>query len=362
MSVLATGVMVALVAGGGALLSANLYIQSARIQNRIRLELSEAFHMPTQIRKVSFTPWNGLQIRGVTTSPSENSPQLQTLPNTGSKTRGAVSPNSDSLQLSVRSFRARIALWPLFTRRTLQVEEIILDQPYLYWAQGVDGRWRWPQSDVAKRTERGSLPQRATEVSVQDTQVNTQPAAPEGEVALRGRKVRLNDGNVELLDSRGAKFATLGKIRFEGYQEDRNRYQGQLHIDAISIYQRLNLNKFSAALDWRPEAIRFTDGRASLGGGQIAVEYSVHPNEPGSPFEAHAHGDNVSLGEILESAGFRSDLAEGNITGDVTASGLLTEVTSRPGMDIFRFASPRCIAFRCCNRSVRRFVLTICAS
>ena len=91
---IALGVLLAIIAV--AVLGVNLYIQSAGTQARIQRGLGRALHTPVKIASLSFMPWYGLKLAGVTTQ-DENA--------------ATSSDNDNALQISAIS--ARIQLWRL---------------------------------------------------------------------------------------------------------------------------------------------------------------------------------------------------------------------------------------------------------
>ena len=61
------------------------------------------------------------------------------------------------------------------------------------------------------------------------------------------------------------------------------------------------------------------DGKGQLAGGKINLDYHLGIQEPGSPFSATCHVENVSLDELITQAGGRPGFASGRLRGDIKA-------------------------------------------
>jgi len=117
---LAAGVVFALCAV--ALIALNLYVQSVGAQGRIQQELSQRLGLPVRIHSVSFTPWGGLTLRGITIPDTEHA-------------------GTDFL--SAKAFELHGSISSLFSGN-LVIRKISLVRPYVSWPQDQNGRWRLP--------------------------------------------------------------------------------------------------------------------------------------------------------------------------------------------------------------------------
>ena len=80
------------------LIGVNLYVQSQGAQAKIQHELSRSLGVPLKIRRMSVTPWGGLELSGIT------------IPQTSS-----VGPKHF---LEAKTFQLRVRFVSLFSRRT----------------------------------------------------------------------------------------------------------------------------------------------------------------------------------------------------------------------------------------------------
>ena len=96
------------------------YIQSARSQERIQAQLSQALGMPLKLTNTSFSLWSGVRITGITI------------------------PQGSANFLEAGSFTASYRLLPLLIGK-FTIPEISVNAPKLVWKQDAKGKWRLPK-------------------------------------------------------------------------------------------------------------------------------------------------------------------------------------------------------------------------
>ena len=79
----------------------------------------------------------------------------------------------------------------------------------------------------------------------------------------------------------------------------------------------LVLTDFHSRFDYDGGSLDLPDGNGQLAGGTIQLKYHVETEEPGSPFKAAFHVEDVSLDELITQAGGRPKFAEGRLRGDI---------------------------------------------
>src|SRR5436189_1631268 len=127
LAVIALGALIGL--GAVVLLGVNLYVQSQGAQAKIQQELTRSLGVPLKIRSMSVTPWGGLELSGITI------PQIV-----------SVGPKNF---LQARTFRLRVRFLSLFSRR-LVIKDVSLVRPRVVWPQNTEGKWRLPDTRVAR--------------------------------------------------------------------------------------------------------------------------------------------------------------------------------------------------------------------
>jgi uncharacterized protein involved in outer membrane biogenesis len=216
LAVIALGALIGL--GAVVLLGVNLYVQSQGAQGKIQQELSRSLGVPLKIRSMSVTPWGGLELSGIT------------IPQT-------VSGGPKDF-LEARTFRLRIRFLSLFSRR-LVIKEVSLVDPKVVWLQNTEGKWRLPDTRVARPhtvsiNQTSPTPQMEPEIAL--VQTNTAPAVtheasvpsapkptvkdeppgrePKLAVAPEVRRLSVKNGDFTFLDQNGRLVASFGGVNF----------------------------------------------------------------------------------------------------------------------------------------------------
>ena len=343
-----SALVVALVLGCVLLLAANLYVQSQAVQQRIRRALSAALRMPVSVKKTTVTPWEGLRIDGITAHPEAADPPAPDHP-------VAVD------YLLASSFRVRFALWPLVTRGEIIIDEVLLDQPKVAWAQDDQGRWQLPPEHGISHKKTGprghSKPPRpaqsapspnAAQSPEPSEAVAAQPSPPtpaaassppletpvnkQEEVSLHSiEKIRLRHGNLDFLNSRRRQVGHFEEVDLDGRLADLQHASGTVGFDKASLPRiGLTLTKFQSDFTYAHDGgLALSNGHAQLAGGEVSADYHLRTDEPQSPFTVQCRLDNIGLGQLIREAGSRVKLIEGRVQGELHASGLSDDPESR---------------------------------
>ncbi len=333
--------VVALVFGSVLLLAANLYVQSQVVQQRIRHTLSAALRMPVSVKKTTITPWEGLRIDGITAHPE--SPESAVV----------ASPLPVDYLLA-SSFRVRFALWPLFTRGQVMIDEVLLDQPKVAWAQDGEGRWQFPTPPDSPHKKAGSrlklkpgLPTPETiPAASPDLVPNPPPAPPTTTPPLAAPdvpaakpespvhsidKVRLRHGNLVFLNNKHHQVGHFEEVDLSGHVADLEHASGTVGFGKASL-PRIGLMLTNCQSDFaygRGEGLSLSNTHAQLAGGQITANYKLRTDEPSSPFTVQCQLDNVGLGQLIHESGSHVKLLEGRLQGTLQASGISDDPESR---------------------------------
>ena len=337
----------ALVVGCVLLLAANLYVQSQVVQQRIRHALSTALRMPVSVRKTTITPWEGLRIDGITAHPEAPEPS-------GGETGSPVD------YLLASSFRVRFAMWPLFVRGQVIIEEVLLDGPKVAWAQDGEGRWQLPpppgsapkrpgargQPKAAKTGPPATPPApEAPDAAPPDT-VPAKPASPPSVIqslpaGLPGLKrnlpvqsierVRLRHGNLAFLNNKHHQVGHFEEVDLSGHLADFDHATGTVGFGKAALPRAGLLltdcqSEFAYGHD---EGLTLSNAHAVLAGGEVTAKYQIRTAEPASPFTLQCHLANVGLGQLIRETGSHVKLLDGRLQGDLQASGMSDDPESR---------------------------------
>ncbi len=322
-----SAVVAAMILGGVLLLAANLYVQSHTAQERIRLALVNTLGMAVELKKTTVTPWEGLRIDGIVVRPE----------------------NSVDNFLTADSFRARFAFLPLL-RKHFQVQQVLLDRPELSWAQNSNGRWQFPPDEqrVAKRHGKAAVePAEPAEVEppappvALETPVPTPSSAPataetpepavlptpeshpvDNPVSVAVELLKMRHGTLNFLDVRRRPLGRFEEVNLDSRMAGLDHASGAVWFGkALLPRVGLNMTDFHADFTYDEKGLTLPNAKGALAGGTIDLVCHIDLQEPGSPFTASCHLENVSLDELITQAGGRPKLAEGRLRGDIKASG-----------------------------------------
>ena len=323
----------AFILGAMFLLAANLYVQSRVVQQRIRLALGNALHMPVSLKKTTFTPWDGLRIDGITAHPaSEDITEVN---------------ETTANDLNVGSFRVYFALGPLLQRHFV-VEDVLLDRPELRWTQDANNRWRLPSARSPKDehaapeqtppVNKGSLPEAplATPTPVPSAlplaptppevveQAAPTPVRPRG-LGVTVDKFRLRHGSMDFFNHRRGLLGRFDEVDVDGHLENHNqRASGEATVARVWLPRAgLKLAQFHSDFVYTPDGdLDLRDAQAALAGGQLSADYHMRTTEDGTPFTVKCALQNVGISQLIKDAGRKHPFVDGKLQGTLAASGV----------------------------------------
>ena len=350
-----TTLVAVLILGSVLLLAANLYVQSAMVQQRIRQALTASLHMPVSIRKTTITPWEGLRIDGLTA-------------NVGSVSPFPAAPGEAGAAdfLTADSFRVRFALLPLLHRQFV-VTLLWLDKPQLAWAQDPDGRWQFPPgAEITRRHKKAPAPEpTAAPTPEGDNAASASPALsaalpappPPTPVAAPDRtprepsgftvaldRFRLRHGGLNFLSAKHRPIWQFEEVNLDGHLTDApQRASGTMWFDKAWMPRvGLTLTQFHSNFAYdRDDGLTLSDSGAMFAGGTVAARCQIHTQEPGSPFSAECRVEQVKLEQLLKEIGNHMELVEGSLQGKLVLSGTSNNPESRQASGRFELVNAR---------------------
>src|SRR3954447_21860047 len=223
----ALGALIAL--GAVLLLGVNLYVQSHDAQAKIQQELTRSLGVPLKIRRMSVTPWGGLELSGITIAQTSSVEPARP---------GANPASGPKDFLQAETFQLRVRFVSLFSPR-LVIKEVSLLNPRVMWLQDSEGKWRLPSAQGAPShnlsmmhppttpqpaTEIESAPTNASSAVIASATVAPLPAMtgkdhlerPESRraVAPEVRRVTVKSGDFTFLDQAGKLVASFTEVDF----------------------------------------------------------------------------------------------------------------------------------------------------
>ena len=323
---------IALIALGGvislgavALIGVNLYVQSQGAQAKIQQELSRRLGTALEIRRMSVTPWGGLELSGITIA--------------------QTSAASASHFLEARTFRLRVRFLSLFSRR-LVIKEVSLISPKVVWLQDAQGKWKLPSSreehaPIVSRTQAPNISElpAASESSSPSTSpvIPSTPAylpSPPGAtveqfpkrqprlaVAPEVQRVNIKSGDFSFLDRAGAMLASFTGVDFRTSIRSAEALRGDAKIARISLRNRFFLEQLQSPLRYEPDVLELSRVSARAGSGEINGYFAMQPEAEDSPFTTSVTFRNVLADQIVAEAGGPKGTVQGKLEGDFEASG-----------------------------------------
>ncbi len=307
------------------LLGVNLYVQSQGAQAKIQQELSRSLGVPLKIRSMSVTPWGGLELSGIT------------IPQTVS-----VGPKDF---LEARTFRLRVRLLSLFTRR-LVIKEVSLVRPRVVWPQNAQGKWRLPNMRAVKARPVPANPAPAAsqvEPAIHAVPTNTPPAVtnatlappppktvvkdesartePRLAVAPEVRRVTVKNGDFTFLDQTGKLVASFAGVNFRTNIRSAQALRGDAKVGQVSLRDRFFLNQLSSPLRYEPDVLELSKISARVAEGHVDGYFAMQPEAEDSPFTTSINFHDVLADQLVGNAGGPKGMVKGKLEGSFQASG-----------------------------------------
>ncbi len=322
-ALIALGGVIAL--GAVALIGVNLYVQSQGAQAKIQQELSRRLGTALEIRRMSVTPWGGLELSGITIA--------------------QTSAASASHFLEARTFRLRVRFLSLFSRR-LVIKEVSLISPKVVWLQDAQGKWKLPSSreehaPIVSRTQAPNISElpAASESSSPSTSpvIPSTPAylpSPPGAtveqlpkrqprlaVPPEVQRVNIKSGDFSFLDRAGAMLASFTGVDFRTSIRSAEALRGDAKIARISLRNRFFLEQLQSPLRYEPDVLELSRVSARAGSGEINGYFAMQPEAEDSPFTTSVTFRNVLADQIVAEAGGPKGTVQGKLEGNFEASG-----------------------------------------
>jgi len=323
---------IALIALGGvislgavALIGVNLYVQSQGAQAKIQQELSRRLGTALEIRRMSVTPWGGLELSGITIA--------------------QTSAASASHFLEARTFRLRVRFLSLFSRR-LVIKEVSLISPKVVWLQDAQGKWKLPSSreehaPIVSRTQAPNIselpaaseslpPSTSPVIPSTPAYLPSPPGAtveqlpkrqPRLAVAPEVQRVNIKSGNFSFLDRAGAMLASFTGVDFRTSIRSAEALRGDAKIARISLRNRFFLEQLQSPLRYEPDVLELSRVSARAGSGEINGYFAMQPEAEDSPFTTSVTFRNVLADQIVAEAGGPKGTVQGKLEGNFEASG-----------------------------------------
>ncbi|MGB8353627.1 MAG: AsmA family protein [Chthoniobacteraceae bacterium] len=320
---LALGILLAVVAV--VVLGVNLYIQSAGTQARIQRWLSRALHTPVKIASMSFMPWTGLKLTGIT----------------GQDT-GADAAAGDNI-LQIPKVNARIQLWKLLDKNVV-VRELSVDGAKITWNETPEGKWRLPLQIPEVESETPPEPATAAPEaapvqtpppapSQPPAETVPQPAATPKQFPIKIDHFLLREASFNFCDKNRKPIVTADGINMLSAYPTVDAVTGSASVHQISAQDLFFIRNCQTEFSYSPEHLSLFNARCVIAGGASIGSLNVKIAEPETPFNFDAKFSDIQLERLLADAGVETSEIDaiGTLGGFLHLQGNLRNSTAATG-------------------------------
>ena len=295
------------------LLSVDWYACSSGSRTQIETALSRELGMPVHIERLHCTLWSGLKATGVTLKAPASGAASETV-------------------LSVASVSARVAWWPLLSRR-LVLKRLIFKEPTLVWGQSKPGVWALPIGKPAPASGGSSAPQ----VPLQKKRGES------AKLEFNIRLLQIENGKIRLTDSKGIPLVSLEGVKMRSSLERSGKAEGTCAIQNTALQNGLIIEHFSTPFVWDAGTLTLARVDARLSGGSVRGSGVLAAGQEHPPFTLDLLFDSVDLNQLLAGLGETraSQRTAGLLQGNLDIYGNVGEKKSIGGMGQVRMRGGR---------------------
>jgi len=281
------------------ILGINVYLQSKDVQQRVRAAASEAAGMPVEIRLISYTPWGGFAVTGITVSRAGEA-KIPLL---------AV----ESVQIHLRIFQ--------LLRGNFIIRDILLNEPSLAPAQTPSGQWSLQADSARESPPTPGAPEPAAPLEI---------SPPAARPAVIVERVRIRQGRAVAYDSRGNPLVSLEGIDLEAKVAPDGEVSGTLQIREAVIARVIRPGRIAGSFSSAKGKWDIPEIHADWAGGRLTGTLQIQPLSDGR-FQATVSADGISLAKLAGDAGMDGNGTEGELFGKAACAGMLGKPDSLVG-------------------------------
>ena len=295
----------------GAVLLANIYLQSGAVQERLRDAISRQAGMPAKIRQTYYTPWSGVTLSGIALLHAET----------------VGNPFFEA-----KSLKASVVFSDLLKGR-ITVRHISLESPAIEIRQVAQSPTPPPAAepvpDDTFEAVEGPLPG----PELVQTEIPPRAKPVQGEKSAEAPRIvveafRVDNGRAVFFDSKGAKTLELDGIFVDAKPEGDHRFSGNYRIERGVVWNSLRPRAFAGRFEWDHGRLSLPDLRADLAGGQLTAQVEWQPDQT---FAAATSLEAVSLKTLATDAGLEADGTQGQLFGRLVLGGTAGQPASFAG-------------------------------
>lgn len=301
---------------------ANLYLQSAEVQARVRNDVERAIGAPLKISGTSLTPWAGLTLSGLI----------------------IFDPQSPELHLfEAASMNARLNWWLLLNGR-VEVTSVTLNDPMLV----IDAN-----RGIALPSPRQEIPDAVTALPPAVTAgtpatnapapavtpfTKSAPASPEAKpLRIAVKQFALRNGVVLIRDDNGDPLIEIRGLNTDSAIASETDIRGQLRAEEIVLVQRFVVRSAKADYALAGDQLNLSPITAEFARGQVKGIANANLTTRESSIAITL--DQAQIPVMLEEAGLPADGSKGAFSGNLELAGILGSEETYAGQGAFSLAN-----------------------
>jgi hypothetical protein len=300
---------------GIGLLAINLYIQSPGIQRQLRESVSESLDLPIDVFRITFTPWDGLNLESVTVGNVDSGPVLRAQ---------ILRVHCDYFAL----FRHKIIIREILLRHveiTVPVASAASNKPEVRIQKTIAG----PLSAL-ESVGRGVPPSISLRAPVAVSKSPTLRDTLTRRFWVEIQKFKLRDAAITILHPDGSKVAVVhGLDCILNFRH--GDYLGRAHAESASVGNAVEINDIGAPLKFEAGVLSVGGIDASLSGGELTGDLKVDFTNPEVPYHLQMQVNGVDLNEVTSRTSNFLDRAHGTLEGSFELNGDVRNVSTLAG-------------------------------
>lgn len=295
----------------GAVLLANIYLQSEAVQERLRDAISRNTGMPAKIGQTYYTPWSGVTLSSIALLREE--------------------PVGNPF-LEAKSLKASVVFSDLLKGR-ITVRHIALETPSLEIRQpaAAVSTPTMPEPIPVENLEAVEVPLPGPTLVQKETTPVPSPTTEEKSAEAPKISVeafRVQNGRAVFFDSKGAKTLELDGIFVDAKPEGDRRFSGTYRIERGIVWNTLRPRSFAGRFEWDNGRLNLPDLSADLAEGRLTAQLEWQPDQT---FAMATNIESVSLKTLATDAGLDAEGTQGQLFGKLVLGGTAGQPASFVG-------------------------------
>ncbi len=282
-----------------AVLGLNIYLQSEKLQKRIRGMAESAAGGPVMIRSTHYTPWSGFSVTGITVP-------------------GKVMPGRPPF-LEASSVSFRFELLALLQGR-LAISEVVIASPSLVSFPPVEKK---PEQEIPAppSPQPESSPGKPAGTGAAVVEITPPPPPHASAPAMvEVRRFLVTDGSTQFYDSNGALAFSMTGVGITGEILPDRSVKGAFRVAGTGLGLLVHPRHVKGTFTWQGGRLVVPDLQADWAGGKLTGRLEV---DPAGDFSIELAAADVQIKKLAADAGINGEGARGQffLQGNLKGTG-----------------------------------------